>query len=368
MGLPLQPGEFRNTFLVFRMDTLTHALSGALAARAIAPAMPRPDELKPRDRMIYGAIAAAFPDSDILLRLFGSLVYIDLHRGVTHSIILLPLWALLLAWLLSRFSRHRYSWRAIYGTAAPGIGIHIAGDVITAYGTMIFAPFSDYRIAFPFTFIIDPYFTGIIVLGLAAALLKHGKRYPAVISMLVLASYVGFQAFLHSGAVEIGKAHAEAHAAGGEPATVYAIPQPLSPFYWKIIISRGEDYEVASINLWDTADEAGKQGRLSPGIMGMWNRIAAGYEPASAVRWQHYSRFGAAQAQSALAREAWGQEIFFRFREFAQFPFLNYIETRGSEVCVRFADLRFTVPSLSPSLGFGVCHDAGTGIWRLEQG
>jgi len=368
MGLPLQPGEFRNTFLVFRMDTLTHALSGALAARAIAPAMPRPDELKPRDRMIYGAIAAAFPDSDILLRLFGSLVYIDLHRGVTHSIILLPLWALLLAWLLSRLSRHRYSWRAIYGTAALGIGIHIAGDVITAYGTMIFAPFSDYRIAFPFTFIIDPYFTGIIVLGLAAALLKHGKRYPAVISMLVLASYVGFQAFLHSGAVEIGKAHAEAHAAGGEPATVYAIPQPLSPFYWKIIISRGEDYEVASINLWDTADEAGKQSRLSPGIMGMWNRIAAGYEPASAVRWQHYSRFGAAQAQSALAREAWGQEIFFRFREFAQFPFLNYIETRGSEVCVRFADLRFTVPSLSPSLGFGVCHDAGTGIWRLEQG
>lgn len=368
MGLPLQPGEFRNTFLVFRMDTLTHALSGALAARAIAPAMPRPDELKPRDRMIYGAIAAAFPDSDILLRLFGSLVYIDLHRGVTHSIILLPLWALLLAWLLSRFSRHRYSWRAIYGTAALGIGIHIAGDVITAYGTMIFAPFSDYRIAFPFTFIIDPYFTGIIVLGLAAALLKHGKCYPAVISMLVLASYVGFQAFLHSGAVEIGKAHAEAHAAGGEPATVYAIPQPLSPFYWKIIISRGEDYEVASINLWDTADEAGKQSRLSPGIMGMWNRIAAGYEPASAVRWQHYSRFGAAQAQSALAREAWGQEIFFRFREFAQFPFLNYIETRGSEVCVRFADLRFTVPSLSPSLGFGVCHDAGTGIWRLEQG
>ncbi|HVW63906.1 MAG TPA: metal-dependent hydrolase [Nitrosospira sp.] len=350
------------------MDTLTHALSGALAVRAIAPAMPRPDELTSRDRMIYGSVAAAFPDSDILLRLLGPLVYIDLHRGVTHSIILLPLWALLLAWLLSRFSRDRYSWRAIYGTAALGIGIHIAGDVITAYGTMIFAPFSHYRLAFPFTFIIDPYFTGIIALGLAAALFKRGKRYPAVISLLILASYVGFQAFLHSRAVEIGKVHAEAHAIGGEPAMVYAIPQPLSPFHWKIIISRGEDYEVASIDLWDTADEAGKQIRLNPGIMGTWSRIAAGYEPASMVRWHHYSRFGAAQAQSALAREAWGQEIFLRFREFSQFPFLNYIETMDGEVCVRFADLRFTVPSLSPSLGFGVCRDTATGLWRLEQG
>jgi inner membrane protein len=349
------------------MDTLTHALSGALAARAVAPATPRPGELTQRDRMICGFVAAAFPDSDILLRLFGSLIYIDLHRGVTHSIILLPLWALLLAWLLSRFLRGRYSWREIYGTAALGIGIHIAGDVITAYGTMVFAPFSHYRVAFPFTFIIDPYFTGIIALGLAASLLQRGKRYPAVIAMLVLGCYVGFQALLHSRAVEIGKTYARKYATSGEAATVHAIPQPLSPFHWKIIISRGEDYEVASINLQDTADRTGKQLLSHPGIMGMWSRIAAGYEPASAVRWHHYSRFGKVQTQSALVREAWGQKVFFRFREFAQFPFLNYIETIGSDVCVRFADLRFTVPSLAPSLGFGVCRDADTGGWRLEQ-
>jgi inner membrane protein len=349
------------------MDTLTHALSGALAARAIAPAMPRPGELTGRDRMIYGFAAAAFPDSDILLRLFGPLVYIDLHRGVTHSIILLPLWALLLAWLLSRFSRCRYSWRAIYGTAALGIGVHIAGDVITAYGTMVFAPFSHYRVAFPFTFIIDPYFTGIIALGLTAALLKHGKRYPAIISMLVLAGYVGFQAFLHSRAVEIGKAYVEAHSASGGPALVHAIPQPLSPFHWKVIISHGQDYEVASIDLWKTAGKTGKRSDPSQGIMGMWGRIASGYEPASVARWHRFSRFDDGQTQSALAREAWEQEVFFRFREFAQFPFLNYIETMGSDVCVQFADLRFTVPSLAPSLGFGVCRDASTGAWRLEQ-
>ena len=348
------------------MDTLTHALSGALAARAVSPSAPRPGELAPRDRMIYGFVAAAFPDCDILLRLFGPLVYVDLHRGVTHSIILLPLWALLLAWLLSRFSRGRYSWRVIYGTAALGIGIHIAGDVITAYGTMILAPFSDYRVAFPFTFIIDPYFTAIIVLGLAAALLKRQKRYPAVIAMLVLASYVGFQAVLHGRAVEVGEAYAAKHAARGG-AKVYAIPQPLSPFNWKIIVSHGEDYDVASINLWQKGKEDEKRFDTKPGIMGMGSRIAAGYRPASAARWDHYSRFGQTQAESALAREAWGQEIFFRFREFAQFPFLNYIETFGSDICVRFADLRFTVPSLSPSLGFGVCRNTGTGAWRLEQ-
>ena len=48
------------------MDTLTHALSGALLARATAPAVPRPDQLNLRLRMTTGFLSAAFPDSDFV--------------------------------------------------------------------------------------------------------------------------------------------------------------------------------------------------------------------------------------------------------------------------------------------------------------
>ncbi|WP_084226725.1 metal-dependent hydrolase [Nitrosospira sp. NpAV] len=347
------------------MDTLTHALSGALLARATAPATPGPGELTSRARMTVGFVAAAFPDSDIVLRLFGMLPYLDLHRGVTHSIILLPAWALLLAWLFSRCSRQRYSWRAIYGTAALGIGIHIAGDVFTAYGTMVLAPFSYHRFAVPFTFIIDPYFTAIIVIGLAAVMFRRQRRYPAIIALLMLGCYVGFQGILHSQAIKIGETYLETHGLKETGAEVHAIPQPLSPFNWKIIVSHGDDYYEALVNLWRVQ-------KLQPpdtanGILAAWKRVASGYQPVSAAKWMHHGRFGEMESQHILAREAWSQEVFTRYRQFAIFPFLDRIESDGGRLCVWFLDLRFTLPSLPPSLGFGVCRDNASGPWRLGQ-
>lgn len=348
------------------MDTLTHALSGALLARATAPATPQPGDLTLRARMTVGFVAAAFPDADIVLRIFGALTYIDLHRGVTHSIILLPAWALLLAWLFSWLSRQRYSWRAIYGTAALGIAIHIAGDLFTAYGTMLLAPFSHHRFSIPFTFIIDLYFSAIIVIGLVAVMLRPRKRYPAVVALMILGCYVGFQGVLHSQAIKVGEAYAGKEGLKGTEAEVYAIPQPLSPFNWKIIISHGEGYEAASVNLWSTTRSAPPEPGRS-GTPGMWGRIAAGYQPAAMATWTHYEQFGKTESQNALAREAWGQEAFARFRQFAMFPVLDKIEHNGESVCVSFLDLRFTVPSLAPSLVFGVCRDSPAGPWRLDQ-
>ncbi|MEX0638494.1 MAG: metal-dependent hydrolase, partial [Burkholderiales bacterium] len=77
------------------MDTLTHALSGALLARATAPKDAPPRSI-PR-RVAAGFFAAAAPDLDFVLAFVSPLVYLEQHRGPTHSVILLPLWALLLS-------------------------------------------------------------------------------------------------------------------------------------------------------------------------------------------------------------------------------------------------------------------------------
>src|SRR5258708_2299182 len=81
------------------------------------------------------------------------------HRGVTHSLILLPLWSLGVAWLLAKLLREPAGWRALYGITALSIGAHIAGDVITSYGTMVLAPLSDWRAGIGTTFIIDLWFS-----------------------------------------------------------------------------------------------------------------------------------------------------------------------------------------------------------------
>src|ERR671918_376121 len=114
------------------MDTLTHALSGALLARATEPKKPRADQLPRRLRMWIGFWAAAFPDSDFIISFINPLAYLALHRSITHSVIALPIWALGLAFVLTVIVRRSYSVKAFLGVCALGICIHIAGDVINA--------------------------------------------------------------------------------------------------------------------------------------------------------------------------------------------------------------------------------------------
>src|SRR3954470_12610509 len=144
-------------------------------------------------RIAAGFLACAAPDLNFVAGFAGPVSYLLNHRGVTHSLILLPLWALALSWLLAKIVREPRGWRALYGITALGIGLHIAGDLITSYGTMIFAPFANWRAGIGTTFIIDLWFSGIIIAGLIASAVAQRSRWPAVAALAVLVGYVGFQ-------------------------------------------------------------------------------------------------------------------------------------------------------------------------------
>ena len=76
------------------MDTLTHALSGMLLARATAKEKNNNEQtnennrLPLRTRLTAGFLAAAFPDADFLVYLLGPLSYLNHHRGLTHSVLM----------------------------------------------------------------------------------------------------------------------------------------------------------------------------------------------------------------------------------------------------------------------------------------
>jgi len=188
------------------MDTLTHALSGALLARATAPPGLAPRAI-PR-RVAAGFFACAAPDLDFVIWFLGPVEYLLHHRGVTHSLLMAPLWALPLAWLLARLLREPGGWRALYGVCALALVTHIAGDWITSFGTMILAPLSDWRAGIGTTFIIDLWFSGIILAGLAASAFWYRTRIPAVAATALLALYVGFQWTLRQQALEFGERYA----------------------------------------------------------------------------------------------------------------------------------------------------------------
>lgn len=87
------------------MDPVTHTLSGALLMRAVTSSHTQYAQRLPlRERIVAGSVAAAFPDSDVVLRLIDTLTYLNWHQGPTHSLVMLPFWAFLLAHLFSRFT------------------------------------------------------------------------------------------------------------------------------------------------------------------------------------------------------------------------------------------------------------------------
>lgn len=340
------------------MDTLTHALSGALAARATAPANAR---ISLTARVAAGFFAAAFPDMDWVLAYVSPAAYITGHRGVTHSVLLLPLWAGLLAWLCAKIGRGGATWRDYYGVCAIAIGIHILGDLITSFGTIVFAPVSDARIAWSTTFIIDLWFTGIIVAGLAAAWVWRRSRVPAVLGLAALAGYVGLQAVLHSRAVDVGADYARRQ--GLEAVRVAAVPRPVSPFNWMIVITEQDRYRYANVNLL--------RERIPPAPRpdaGLIERLDAAYVPAADARWTTVAKFGESPAQRMLASAVWGARDLEFFRWFADYPALYRIDAGNPTRCVWFEDLRFNTPGREGNpFRFGVCNRDGSHEWTAYR-
>ena len=141
------------------MDTITHGIAGALAGKALA------GERQDRFVVWVVTIGAVFPDSDVLANLFttNNLLRLEIHRGITPSLVALPFFAALLGVATGLWTRQRrwFRFALLYAT---GIFLHILMDLITSYGTMIWNPLSRTRAAWDLTFIIDLVFTTVLLL------------------------------------------------------------------------------------------------------------------------------------------------------------------------------------------------------------
>ncbi|HJS39346.1 MAG TPA: metal-dependent hydrolase [Burkholderiales bacterium] len=336
------------------MDTLTHALSGALLARATAPADAPPRSI-PR-RVAAGFFACAAPDLDFVLGFVSPLVYLEQHRGPTHSVLLLPLWALLLSWALAKILREPRGWKALYGVCVLALGAHIVGDLITSFGTIVFAPLSDARYAWGTTFIIDLWFTGIILAGLIASIAWRGSRVPAIAASAVLAGYVGFQALQKERALEYARGYARAQGLANVEYTAY--PRAVSPFNWTVYASDELSHRFAHVNLV-------RKEPLAP-AHDFVGRMDAAFQPLALAQWEIRPRYGEDAEAQALAREAWNSDALGFMRWFAEKPAFDGLG-KGS-TCVWFVDLRFVNPGRDwVPFQYGACREGPGAPWRAFE-
>jgi len=198
------------------MDTITHGIAGALIGKAIfggedlfgpstGVASVREKNGSrdlPRSKVNRGRIVtwslmlgAIFPDSDVLRDLLSHdrLLVVTWHRSITHSLVMLPLWALLLAGITRAFTSWRKweapSFAALSRIYAVGILSHILLDLVTSFGTMIWSPLKWSRPAWDLLFIVD--FTSTAIL-LVPQLLAWVYSEPAKMWSRALGTWLVF--------------------------------------------------------------------------------------------------------------------------------------------------------------------------------
>ncbi|OYD07215.1 metal-dependent hydrolase [Paludifilum halophilum] len=152
------------------MDTITHGLFGLTLYGSVN----KTNASVPMKRsLFFTALAGSqIPDIDVVANLTetGQIMQQMWHRGLTHSVFLIPVWAGLLYWI-SRWL-FRVKDRRIFFLAMLAVFIHDTIDLFNAWGTGYFEPFSSIRITFGILPIVDLTIWGIILGGFILAKTK----------------------------------------------------------------------------------------------------------------------------------------------------------------------------------------------------
>lgn len=170
------------------MDSITQIVLGASVGYAVA------GKQYGKKAMLWGAALGTLPDLDFLATLTtdDELLYLKIHRGITHSLLFSLIAPIGLAWVMNK-------WKGLNKKTIWALGFwvfltHTVLDAFTTWGTQIFWPLA-HRASWNTLFIVDPLYT--IPFGLClggAAILKSPHRSQVIntIGIVVSTLYIGW--------------------------------------------------------------------------------------------------------------------------------------------------------------------------------
>ena len=243
------------------LDNLTHTLTGLMMARAgINRKIPSAGLLM--------MIAANAPDLDIVSGLGGTATYLNIHRGITHSLIAAPVMAAIAVVIVALIRRRKLPWLSMWLAAIAGVLSHLLLDWTNAYGIRLLLPFSSEWLRLDTVYVVDVAIWAILLLGVAAPALgklvsseigakpTRGTGW-AIFALATLSIYEAGRYVAHERALSILNARIYA---GTAPVRVAAFAQSLAPWAWKGVIETSASYVVFYMDLRDDFDpSSGKE-------------------------------------------------------------------------------------------------------------
>lgn len=231
------------------MDSITQASLGALCG-----------EITLRKQlgwkgMAWGFFFGTLPDLDIIVYPWlDKIQKLSWHRGLSHSILLCFVAALVFGWLLAKIhhkkgvTQRQATW-FIFITWVT----HISIDCFTSYGTQILEPFSNHRVSWNNMSIIDISFTLPMLLGLLLVLFfKKTSPMRTVIGRAVavwLCLYATASFTLKVKAKACFEEQLARH--GIRPERMVTAPTLSNIFLWRMLAEADGQYHIAYWSLFD---------------------------------------------------------------------------------------------------------------------
>jgi inner membrane protein len=222
------------------------------------------NRLTPRATPIL-LLAANAPDVDIVALSGGSLNYLHWHRHLTHSLVAMPVMALLAVAAVRAAGRKPIPWFSAWAAALVGVASHLLLDWTNAYGIRLLLPFSGRWLRLDLTSLFDPWILamallaviGPIVAGLVGSEISSGTAKPrrqgrgfAWFALAFLLFYTYGRSVLHARAVSTLDSRVYQ---GRAAARVAAFPS-ANPWRWHGLVEAPDFVATADVSSGEEFD------------------------------------------------------------------------------------------------------------------
>lgn len=230
------------------MDSVTQAALGAVVGHSIMGR--RVGRLAP----ILGAALGTLPDLDVFISFGGAVEDFTYHRGFSHSLFVHLLATPIIVWLILKCHEGSRAYRNQWAiTVLAILWTHAFLDTFTVYGTQLLWPFTDHPFGISSVFIIDPFYTVPLLVGLLLAKIWGWETQQAKsVSALVLcvSSFYLLWSVLAKSWIQHNLDEALAKY-DIKPNVILSTPAPFNTFLWRVVILEDNKYRVGHIALWE---------------------------------------------------------------------------------------------------------------------
>jgi len=286
-------------------------------------------------------VAANAPDIDVVTAWGGPLNYLHYHRHLTHSLVAMPVMALLTVALVRFAARKPVRWLGAFCAALVAVASHLLLDLTNVYGIRLFLPFSARWLRLDLTSVFDLWIWGVFLVCLMGpflgrlvgseiasrngAMAHHGRGF-AWLALAFLLLYSCGRGVMHARAIAELESRIYEDSA---PLRTLAVPGPANPWRWRGVVETADFYAVEDLDLLGDFDPT---------------RATVFHKPGPDLALQAADRTPA----------------FREFLQFSQFPLWQVSPAAGLEggKVVEVFDLRFGTP-LDPGFAVSATLDSG---------